>query len=179
MCQLSHQPHAPFIVMHPTLLWPFEGFETCGVSAQPCQCCRTLILCTWPSKMTAMMGVGGLLGSGAASGAAAAAAAAEVWLTWLLVFRSVLPEPARLLRQSIWYLLLQNRQWVSSLQTVAGMQHRLYVTQLHFVSLSLFWHGCRGLGSPKGIVGKTAAAAKLLLVEPTFRRVRASAHCSL
>lgn len=79
---------------------------------------RTLILCTWPSKMTAMMGVGGLLGSGAS--AAAGAAATGVRVDWLLVSLAVLQGPARLLRQSIWYLLLQKRQWVSSLQTRCG-----------------------------------------------------------
>jgi hypothetical protein len=75
----------------------------------------TLILWTCPSNMIAMTGVGALLSWGAAAAAAGAAEGAVLLALLLLLLSVSLLAAARLVRQSSWYLLLQKRQWVSSL----------------------------------------------------------------
>ena len=76
-----------------------------------------------------MTGVGALLSWGAAAAAAAGAAEGAALLAILLLLSVSLLPAARLVRQSSWYLLLQKRQWVSSLQQHNGTMR--FVTGVH------------------------------------------------
>jgi hypothetical protein len=59
------------------------------------------------------------------------------------------------------------------------MQHRLYVSLVDSKPAALLRYAFRVWGCPQGLVGTTAAAAELLLVERKCGKLRASAHWSL